>query len=191
MLTLCTAPEDALPRLREGLIPLLEQELGSRKVAVEIEIAQPQPLYTTGLAAFASGNLLGDARLTSWQFLVLRARQPFGIAEVAVEEEQGMQRLVYAGFGMGPHSRSVIETLGVAERLPEIVARDYELRILRVPTVYLYCVWLHGDEGGDLFLPCDPAPSPLIPNEVVQAEAITSALHDFAVQRLKTGTSDI
>jgi len=192
MLIVPVAPEAVFEQLREGLTPLLEEELDVANASDSIEIAPPHRLYTTPLEDFVAGELLGMDRITSWQFIVLRDREPFGLAEVYVESGPlGEEVFEYGGFGLGSFSRSVIDAITVAETLPQVIARDYELRMLRVPAVYLYCVWLHGEAGDEILLPCDPAPPPLVPIQVTQPAAITTALHDFALYRLSVEDSDI
>ncbi|MEA2414921.1 MAG: hypothetical protein QOI58_1578 [Thermoanaerobaculia bacterium] len=193
MLILPTPPAEAFTRVKEGLIPLLAEELDIVDDSdYSIEIARPQPIYTAGLTDVLSGDLLGNVRLTSWQFLVLRARQPFGSGEVDVERGVGgTETLVYGGFHLGPYARSVVGTLHIAEGLPPVIERDYEVRILRIPTVFLYCVWLHSEGHDDLLLPCKPAPTPLVENNVLEPATIAAALRDLAAYRLSVADADI
>ncbi|HEV7570921.1 MAG TPA: hypothetical protein VGQ21_05430 [Thermoanaerobaculia bacterium] len=192
-MTLPTAPPEAFTRLKEGLGPLLAEELDIIDDSdYSIEIARPQPIYTAGLTDVLSGDLLGNVRLTSWQFLVLRARQPFGSGEVDVERgAAGNETLIYGGFHLGPYARSVVRTLHIAEVLPPVIERDYEVRILRIPAVFLYCVWLHGEGHDDLLLPCKPAPTPLVENTVLAPATIAAALRDLAAYRLGIADADI
>lgn len=56
--------------------------------------------------------------------------------------------------------RSTAAALRAAETLGPVQEGTFELRLLRVPALYLVALWRHASAGDDLFMPLDPAPAP-------------------------------
>jgi hypothetical protein len=189
MLKLSSTPAAILAKAQTGVAAFLDDEIGYAESGSDtFDITRGHPLYVTPLDDFVEGNLIAGAQFSSWQFIVLRQRNEFGLAEVAPEDDDNV--FEFAGLGLGPYATSLPATISIAEELPEVAARAYELRVLLVPPLYLYCVWLHADDD-DLLLACDPAPEPLIPNVILRPEEVVSALRAFASFRLRVADSDI
>lgn len=95
-------------------------------------------------------GLLDSARLLSWQYVVFEGNRVVALAEVAAGDP-----LQYASQQSPAVAEAVLKAIREAETLDDVKKSDYELRILRVPELYLLAVWLHAP-GKDLLLPVRP-----------------------------------
>jgi len=69
-----------------------------------------------------------------------------------------------------------------AEELPQVLENDYELRILRIPSVYFYGLWLWRRDDAWL-IPAAPAPAALRPNSAYREAELIDRLRDLAKER--------
>ena len=60
-------------------------------------------------------------------------------------------------FNEGPFETATDNTVKTLHDLPELRAADYELRLLRIPALYMVALWLHMT-AGDLLVPLAPSP---------------------------------
>lgn len=132
----------ATPR---GVFPALRDV-----VREELALAAPHRMYTLGLDALLERGLEG-AVFTGWRFLVLDRDRVVASAELA--GDAGESPLMNGG----PYVTSTADAIDDLERLPELTASDFELRLLKVPGLHVVAAWLAGDQR--LAVPLAPAPA--------------------------------
>jgi hypothetical protein len=128
-----------------GIFPALRDV-----VREELALVAPHQMYTLDADAVLSGGL-GGAEPAGWRFLVTDRDRVVASAELA--GEAGEAPLLNGG----PYVASTAEAIDELERLPQIADGDYELRILKVPALYVVAAWLAGERP--TLVPLAPAPS--------------------------------
>jgi hypothetical protein len=147
-----------------------------------LAVSDPHGVYTLGLRDIVDKREPADAQFVGWRWLVQEGQRTIASAEVGAGP--------YAGHGAseineGPFVRSSAEALEAAEKLPETRDRSYEPRLLKIPAVYLVALWLHPDDGDDLFVVLPPAPYDLKPDEPYRWPALQRLLAPHARTRLE------
>jgi hypothetical protein len=177
------APEDAARVAQSHVTTIASQppqhgRMQSLSVADggALALSQPHRVYGANAADVMSGSLLAAAVAESWRYLVIRSDAAVAAVEVTAAAE-------LSHINEGPFVGATIEAIGRAEEIVAGDPRDYELRLLRIPALYVYALWLHAADA-DQLIPLDPAPSVLRPNEPYDEAAFTAALRPFAEQRL-------
>jgi len=137
------------------------------------------------LDALAQGKLLEAARQTSWRYLLIQDNAAVAEAELSVGRRGAKgaagRSLEFVGLTHGPFAAATIDALDAAERLPQVASDDYELRLLKIPAVYLVALWLHGTRE-DILIPMGNAPGSLKSNQPYTESAVIAALRGPAEQ---------
>ncbi|WP_218006173.1 hypothetical protein, partial [Nocardia tenerifensis] len=60
-------------------------------------------------------------------------------------------------FTEGPFVLATDQTLKTVQKLPQLSAAGFELRLLRIPALYVMALWLHAPMA-DLLVPLAPSP---------------------------------
>lgn len=143
-------------------------------------IDSPWPVFSSSLedVLASNGRLLKAARRTSWQYVVFEGDRVVALAEVAHKRS-----LRYASQQSAELANAVLETVQKAKELA--TRSDYELRILRVPDLYLLAVWLHAPNS-DLLIPVSPFTDVLGDGTVFTEEQAIAALKPLAQVRAAT-----
>jgi hypothetical protein len=154
-------PDEALEAVRESVARRAPSGGATRvrrmfgRGPAEPTVSAPQRVFTVGLDSLAGGRAIEEAaEPTGWRFLVEEGEEPVAAAEV--QDQTGAA--VPAQVSEGAFVRSTAEGLRAAEELPPVQETGFELRLLRVPAIYLNSLWLHAPDRPDLFVPLDPAP---------------------------------
>lgn len=145
-----------------------------------LALAAPHDVYSLGLRDLAEGASLDAATVDGRRFIVMDGDKPIASAELA---DQGRG----SGFQAteGPYVESTAAALERADEDPELAEDDYEIRVLRIPGLYVMALWLKHEQGGtDVLIPLDPAPAPLEPGRKYGPVEILSALAEPARARL-------
>jgi hypothetical protein len=177
-----TLSDAALRTLENGLQDLAQREaFGDRRLAAAepagIAVAAPHDVYSLGLEPLAEGRGLEAAQWVSRRCLVLDGDRPIAAAELP--DPDGSQ-----GFATteGRFAEATAQAIRAAEETPG----EYELRLLRVPALYLMALWLKDRDGeDDVLVPLDPAPAELQPNERYSELQLLERLRDRARSRLE------
>jgi hypothetical protein len=90
------------------------------------------------------------------------------------------RELEFLGLTHGPFTAATIEALTAAEKFPTVAKSDYELRLLKVPSVYLVALWLHGDD--DILVPMASPPGGLKKNRAYSEGQVIKALSEIAAK---------
>lgn len=145
-----------------------------------LRFAKPQQLGKTGTASsgtaahrvFAAtiddvrgGKLLAGAREGAIGELLVGER-------VAAREGEALHE--------GPFAAATLDAIeGVAAEVARTV--DYEVRLLRIPALYLAAVWLHGDD--EVLIPLSPTPPGVAANEPYDEARLVAALLPLIPER--------
>jgi hypothetical protein len=140
---------------------------------------QPHPVYELGLNDLASGQGLETARLVAWRYLLVDNNQVRQAAEVIEAPGGSRFGMLTTGFVAGADA-----AFSVAERLPEVQQRAYEIRALRVPALSVMALWLKDSQGQqDRFIVLPRAFAPLQPLQPYEASDLLAILQRQAVQK--------
>ena len=189
-ITLRNVPRRGAARLVAHLTELLRERNvpTGMPVAMHLEAlsySEPHPVFSVPLDALAGGKLLDGATHASWRYLLVQDER--AIAEVELSAGRrgakgaGAKSPEFLGLTHGPFTEATIEALAAAEQLPQVAAADYELRLLKVPAVYLLALWLHGAKD-DILIPMGDPPGGLKPNRPYAEAAVIDALQGIVEQ---------
>jgi hypothetical protein len=143
-------------------------------------------VYSLGLEDIVGGRTLGDARPTGWRVLVFTGREALASVEfeaTATATGGGPAATGDPSVNYGPFVRATVDAFATAEQHPEVIAQDYEARLLEVPGLYLMALWLRGDRDS-LYLPMSPAPSSLSTERLYREREFRQELVPMAKLRL-------
>jgi hypothetical protein len=152
----------------------------------------PHPVYLLKLEDLAKGKSVSSAARVGTRFLLVQDGKPVAAAEL---REPGPRTApVTAGnspaqLNRGPFVQGTQTAIEHAETLHEVRSSDYELRLLRVPALYLEALWLHGPQGADIVIPVEPAPPELVAGRSYSPSELVGALQMRAVQLAKFDSS--
>lgn len=126
----------------------IDKVLGSLNID-DLTIGAPYRQYSVALNDVASGQLLSAARIgTDWMYPVMHGNDAVALAMVI---ERPGQAPKFVGIGE-IFSAETLKALQLAEQLPQVKNRDYEVRRLIVGFYGLVAVWLHA-ESDDIIIP--------------------------------------
>jgi hypothetical protein len=154
----------------------------------EVAHSEPHPVYVATLDDLASGKLLDAAKQTSWRYLLVHSDAAVGEAELGARRRGAKgaksakgSELEFLGLTHGPFTGATVDALHAAERLPQIAKADYEMRLLKVPAVYLVALWLHG-KAEDILIPMGQPPGGLKKNKAYTEAGVIRALRATVVR---------
>jgi hypothetical protein len=180
-------PAESLEIVRAAL----ERQVGQKSIAGEVlsatgagnlAVALPHQVYFIGLEDIAEGNLLAAARLGRWRYIMLKDDNPTAAAEISINRDS--KALKFSNINRGVFIEGTIEAIRSAERLDEVQASDYELRLLNIPAMHVVAIWLHGEQ--DILIPVQGSHSSLNPNAPYTEHEFLKALQGPATDMLQT-----
>lgn len=151
-------PPPRADRLLQGHLSRLLSEpsgaafMGGLESIQSIDASVPHPVYVAGRDDILEGKLLDVGGPVAWRYLVVRAGEDLGAAEMGLNPEAA-EGLEFGGLNRGPFVRATLEAVKAAQELPEVQEADYDLRFLKVPSLRFVALWLHGPN--DLILPLE------------------------------------
>ncbi|HET7230646.1 MAG TPA: hypothetical protein VFJ16_11630 [Longimicrobium sp.] len=185
-LTTATPPEGGIRAVRNAIRHVLRHPGSALKTlaaaageGADVCISVPHPVYTLGLPDVAGGNLADSALLQGWRYLLTAGDTLVAAAEVIVS---GTRAVRFSHFNDSPFVRSTVDALAAAEALNQVAPHDYEVRLLKVPALYLFALWLHGPD--ELYLPLAPAPPEVTALCPYSQAELAAALRAKADERL-------
>jgi hypothetical protein len=120
----------------------------------QLGVSTPHQIYTMGLADIEAGGGLDRARPVGWRYLIEADGEVIASAETAPARD-GTQEL--SQFNEGPFVAGTATAVRNARALPQLATAGFELRLLRIPALYLMALWLHS-ANADLLIPLVPSP---------------------------------
>jgi hypothetical protein len=151
--------------------------------AQSVTLDSAHKVFNLGLDDILANKTLTDLKPNAWRFLVRSASTPVAAAESTLKGSTGTSQLT--SVNSGAFVAGTVEAFSAANNETSLAARDYEPRLLRIPALYVFALWLHTKEGvGDTIRVIAPAPNylkvgrPYTPNEFL------SLLREPARQRL-------
>ncbi len=181
-------PPESLTALENALQPGTSGTVaGLRSLTSVDEARQPMnshPVYVLGADSLAQGKGLTEATLVSWRHLVGGMAGGYVAAEVSVDAKRNVHE--FASFNEGPHVEGTLVQLAAAQKDPRVTSGEYELRLLRIPALYVVALWLKDRDGDDdLFVPIGPVAPPLLAGNTYTTTEIEQLLKGPAADRLK------
>ncbi len=195
-ITTRNVPRPAAARLVEHLTELMREHKAPPGMSVEMRLekvshSEPHAVYYVPLDALAQGKLLDAATQTSWRYLLVQDDEPIAEAELSAgttsaKGAKGVKRarakpLQFLGLTHGPFTAATVEALHAAERMPKVAAANYDMRLLKIPAVYLAALWLHADND-DILIPMGNPPGGLKKNRPYTEKAVIKALQPVVEQ---------
>ncbi|MEV0647999.1 hypothetical protein AB0I28_22305 [Phytomonospora sp. NPDC050363] len=119
-----------------------------------LDVSTPHRIYTLGLDDIAAGHGLDQARPGGWRFLVEDDGALIASAETS-EADDGTHELTQ--FTEGPFVAATDNAVKAIRGLPQLAVGGFELRLLRIPALYVMALWLHSPVT-DLLVPLAPSP---------------------------------
>ena len=148
-----------------------------------VALTSPHELRHVGLDALADQRPLDDSETTGWRYLVETGGRAVAGAEVVTDADSG--GAVFSQLNEGPFVQATAEALQGLEDRPEVAAGSYQVRMVRIPALYVVALWLEDREGDrDLVLPLAPAPAYLDTGRLYEEQEFLEALAGPARERL-------
>ncbi|HET6998209.1 MAG TPA: hypothetical protein VFI03_06430 [Solirubrobacterales bacterium] len=156
-----------------------ERYLGGAPVE-KLKLAAPHLVYTLGLKDLAGNPGIDEAKPIGHRCLIMSNDDAVATAEIA--DPEGAEGVTTT---RGPFTEATVATIDEVEGWDEVRERDYELRLLRIPALYVMALWLHdGDGGEDLFSPLAPVPEGLDEHKRYTWAELTDILRPQAARLL-------
>jgi len=116
----------------------------------------PHRVYSLTSPQISSGQNVNRARFLAWRFLIQDGSRVVAAVELA-GDAQG-RNLRFASLESGPFVQGTRNAVTMAEGLDTVRASNFELRVLKLASVYAMALWLKNLDGGeDLIIPIQPA----------------------------------
>jgi len=125
---------------------------GARKD--HLGLSTPHQVFTMGLDDIASGGGLGRAQPVGWRFLIQDGGRTIAGAETTLAAD-GTHEV--SQLNEGPFVAATDDAMTAIHNLPQLEAAGFELRLLRIPALYMMAMWLHAP-ATDLLVPLAPSP---------------------------------
>lgn len=120
----------------------------------QLDLSTPHQVFTMGLDDITAGGGLDRAQLVGWRYLVMAGGQPIASAETTLAPDGTHEA---SQFTEGPFVAATDKAVRDVQRLPQLAAAGFELRLLRIPALYVMALWLHAP-ATDLLVPLAPSP---------------------------------
>ncbi|WP_040808410.1 hypothetical protein [Nocardia concava] len=119
-----------------------------------LDLSTPHEVFTMSLDDLAANAGLDRAHSVGWRYLVTDGNQIIASAETTPAPD-GTQEV--SQFTEGPFVLGTDKAVKTIRRLPQLEKKGYELRLLRIPALYVMALWLHSPTD-DLLVPLEPSP---------------------------------
>lgn len=154
-------------------------------------ISNPHHVFTMTPQQIASGVSLDAAKPTAWRYLLSQPTQDLAggsaggsaVATAEVADQEGGPR--FSNMQHGWIANATQRAIAVAQKLPEVTTGSFELRMLRLPPLYLDAIWLKNNAAGnDLVIPIASLSKQLVPYQPYSADDFLARIRDLAAQKL-------
>jgi hypothetical protein len=156
------------------------QAMSLAATAGNLSLSQPHRVYTATAADVLAGSILSSAKEDSWRYLVFSNGDEAVAAVEVISRDGGAMELAH--INEGPFVAGTVEAIAAAADRLANDPHDFELRLLRIPSLYLIALWLHANDADEV-IPIAPAPAGLQAGETIAEAALAAALRPLAEQR--------
>ena len=140
----------------------------------------PHQVYVLTLADIVSGKSPADARFTGWRHIIANGGRKFAAEIMGDEQGQNQQ---FAGTHEGALVKSFLATLRVMQKHKIVAGRTYELRLLKIPALYVMALWLKSlNDADDLIVPLAPTHHALKPGKPYTRKEFMDVIREPAGQ---------
>lgn len=120
----------------------------------QLALSAPHQVFTMGLDDITSGGGLDRARPVGWRFLIEEGGRPIASAETTLARD-GTHEVSQTNEGQ--FVAATHNAVTAVRNLPQLKADGFDLRLLRIPALYVMALWLHAP-ATDLLVPMAPSP---------------------------------
>lgn len=107
----------------------------------------PLPVYRMGGTNTALPNSLRRAKIRGWQYPLIGGESP-GLVHLSKAHDG----LKYAGVTEGPFVRRLLDAASLAEERLADSSQMFEPRLLEIPALQIYLLWLRPKQGANIFV---------------------------------------
>ncbi|MEM7557916.1 MAG: hypothetical protein AAF394_02210 [Planctomycetota bacterium] len=113
-----------------------------------LSYTEPHKYYTVPLEAILSGQLIGAALPRNWRYLIVNDDIGVGELELSSSVNADGENVVdrFVALHHGGAAQATLNALHRAESDKAFESEDFELRFLRVCSLYFDAVWLHSEK---------------------------------------------
>lgn len=119
----------------------------------QLALSTPHQVFTMGRDDVTSGGGLDRARPVGWRFLIHEGGRVIASAETTPLPD-GTHEV--SETVEGPFDAATDNAVTAVRNLPQLQGDNFELRLLRIPAVYIMALWLHSPST-DLLVPLAPS----------------------------------
>lgn len=177
------ALESGLKALAVGPSPAA---LGHLAVATNAQAPPPFPVYVLPLDELAAGNMPQSGDPVAWEYLLVAAGQPVRTAEVHPDRAAPQTNFAFAAISTSP-AAGIAQAIEAAEKHSCIAAGRYEMRLVRIPALYVTALWLKDLNGNaDHYVVIPPAPDGFRAHAIVPGTDFFQLLQTKAAEKMQT-----
>ena len=186
----------ALPEPPQAVVALTQaklQDIAQRRefriaplanaAPAQISLGSGHPVYSLGLSDVIAGKAPEQVPLSAYRFIVGGSGAEPAAAETL--PGTGTAAAQFASVNSGPFVAGTVNAFSTVLKDPAFAQGDWDMRLLRVPALFVFAVWAHEKAGGnDRLRPIEPAPSSLDPAKTYSWADFLGALRPAAQQVL-------
>lgn len=144
---------------------------------------KPHGVYVSSLEDAAAGKAVTNAKLVAWRYLMQDDRGNYFATEVNFNQSRNAHE--FSRVSVGPRAANMHVVLETAEKggfgLPK--DKDYKVRVLRIPSLYIEAVWFYSASDNDLIIPVAPSE---LGSDVTGTVFTVKVFDSLMVERAKT-----
>lgn len=182
-INLALPPQESIKELQKGIDiaghydnELLAKSISKASKNPEEHI--PHPCYTVGLEDLAKGITIEKLNLIGWRYLL---DIDDAVASIEVHFKEGKHNLGEINFGHFPNRTK--KALLDSKVLQQLEQDNFELRSLKIPSLYTFALWFHGKT--DYFFPLEPTHHELKVNQFYTSDVFFTTLKKMANQQIE------
>ncbi len=139
--------------------------------------------YSVTVDNIKKGNLVSSAKYTG--SILLGIGSDYEIEELTLSDQN---KVISQNKSASHLGQKIMAAIKVAQELPETQAHDYEIKLLTIPSLHVFILWLHPDEDfreevEDLFIPITDSYGRLEIDQVYKKEPLLDLLK-FEAEKL-------
>jgi hypothetical protein len=183
------APPQAVQQLTQNKMQDIAQQKNFRIAPLaqakpeQIRLSSGHPVYNLGLKDIVDGKPAAQLTITTWRFIV----QGSGAEPAAAETLPGggSTQAEFSSVNSGPFVSGTIDAFAAITKDSAFAKGDWEIRLLRIPALYIAAAWVHEKSSGeDRLRPVQPAPTYLDTTKTYTWTEFMLAIKPAAEQRI-------